>query len=413
MLQLIWNSIAYLGVPSSKDMAEHKHIVLVNGLSLVLILFISISISILAFFDSIPMAIIAPSVFYSASLILILWSNKHGKTKLARLGFVSFSVAYVVFNSLLIGVEFQFQLFLLVEILAIFFVFPASETRRMLVTAGIVFAVFLFFQVMPEHQFNQFQTGKADHNLPAYPKIILTNVAILLYAFAFYIQRTFRTADRILAAEREKSERLLRNILPDSIATQLKEQHTVIAERFDECTVLFSDLVGFTSIVRSMPAVQVVSVLNEIFSAFDDLTDRYQLEKIKTIGDAYMVVSGLPEPDTNHAEKMAQFAIDMMHTIQLYRDQTGLPLELRIGINSGDAVAGVIGKRKFNYDLWGDSVNTASRMESHGLPGQIQVTETTYQLIKDKFLFKERGLIEVKGLGMINSYLLIEKQIEK
>ncbi|HNL70245.1 MAG TPA: adenylate/guanylate cyclase domain-containing protein, partial [Leptospiraceae bacterium] len=130
--------------------------------------------------------------------------------------------------------------------------------------------------------------------------------------------------------------------------------------------------------------------------------------KIKTIGDAYMIVGGLPEPDPHHAENVARFALEMLDVVRQYRQENGLPLELRIGINSGDAVAGVIGKKKFIYDLWGDSVNTASRMESHGLPGQIQVTESTYMLLKDKFQFSERGSMEVKGLGIVKSYLLME-----
>ena len=162
---------------------------------------------------------------------------------------------------------------------------------------------------------------------------------------------------------------------------------------------------------KSMPAVSVVSLLNEIFSRFDDLAEKYNLEKIKTIGDAYMVVGGLPEPDENHVEKIASFALEMLDVIRDYRQKNNVPLELRIGINSGAAVAGVIGKKKFIYDLWGDSVNTASRMESHGLPGQIQVSESTYIRIKHLFQFEDRGKMEVKGLGLVRSYLLTAKPI--
>jgi class 3 adenylate cyclase len=174
-----------------------------------------------------------------------------------------------------------------------------------------------------------------------------------------------------------QSQKLLLNILPESIVRKLRESPDTIAERFDHCTVLFSDIVGFTGIAKKMSAVEVVSLLNEIFSAFDDLAEQHGLEKIKTIGDAYMVVGGLPEPDAAHAEKVARFAIDMLGVVKRYRDENDVPLELRVGINTGAAVAGVIGKKKFIYDLWGDSVNTASRMESHGIPGQIQVTEST------------------------------------
>ncbi|HNN81168.1 MAG TPA: adenylate/guanylate cyclase domain-containing protein, partial [Leptospiraceae bacterium] len=148
---------------------------------------------------------------------------------------------------------------------------------------------------------------------------------------------------------------------------------------------------------------------NEIFSRFDDLAEKYKLEKIKTIGDAYMVVGGLPEPDEDHAKKVASFALEMLEIINDYRKEKNIPIEVRIGINSGAAVAGVIGKKKFIYDLWGDSVNTASRMESHGVPGHIQVSESTYRHLKDLFQFKDRGVLEVKGLGAVQSYLLTAK----
>ena len=194
-------------------------------------------------------------------------------------------------------------------------------------------------------------------------------------------------------------------VAPVTIAFQAPNMNA-IAERFENCTILFSDIVGFTELSKELSAVEVVGMLNEIFSAFDDLAEKYELEKIKTIGDAYMVVGGLPEPHDEHAERVARFALEMMEIVRGFREKGHYPLELRIGIATGDAVAGVIGKKKFVYDLWGSSVNTASRMESHGLPGQIQVTESTYELLKGKFTLEERGIVDVKGLGEVRSYLL-------
>ena len=169
--------------------------------------------------------------------------------------------------------------------------------------------------------------------------------AIILLGFAFYIHITFQKTESFMRLEHDKSEKLLQNILPLSIIKKLRDNPDTIAERFEDCTVLFSDIVGFTQMSKTMSAVSVVSLLNEIFSRFDDLAEKYNLEKIKTIGDAYMVVGGLPEPDENHVEKIASFALEMLDVIRDYRQKNNVPLELRIGINSGAAVAGVIGKK--------------------------------------------------------------------
>jgi class 3 adenylate cyclase len=407
MFQLLWNTIAYLGVPSAPDPSEHKHIILVNALCMVTITFTCINVPLLILFHRIPVIFAIPASIFSLSLFYVLLLNHRGKTRNARITFVTLSYALLVLNSILSRGEANYHYYFLVEMLAIFFVFPSREQKYMYPAASIVFTTFLIFQFLPAELLAYLSPVK-KFDFSAHRLTVSTSLGILLFAFAFYIQRIFRTADRILAAEKEKSEKLLLNILPGSIVAKLKERPDTIAERFEQCTVLFADLVGFTGIVKNMSAVDVVSLLNRIFSDFDDLADRYGLEKIKTIGDAYMVVGGLPDPDPAHAEKIARLALDMLEVIRRYRQQTDLPLELRIGINSGDAVAGVIGKRKFIFDLWGDSVNTASRMESHGVPGQIQVTETTYELIKTKFRFKERGMIEVKGLGTIRSYLLLD-----
>ena len=212
-----------------------------------------------------------------------------------------------------------------------------------------------------------------------------------------------------LAIQQEKAERLLKNILPEDIVSQLKDNYQTIANSFGEVTILFADIVGFTQISAQITPDQLVSLLNSIFSEFDLLTDQLGLEKIKTIGDAYMVVGGLPIPRTDHAEAIADFALEMQKIIGKFYQATGEQLEIRIGINTGPAVAGVIGLRKFVYDLWGDAVNTASRMESSGLPGKIQVSADTYEKLKGKYYLEKRGLIEVKGKGQMETFWLINK----
>lgn len=209
-----------------------------------------------------------------------------------------------------------------------------------------------------------------------------------------------------LQIEQEKSEKLLLNILPKPIADRLKRGAKTIADSFPEVTVLFSDLVGFTELSTSISPSELVEKLNEIFLAFDILTELHGLEKIKTIGDAYMLVGGLPTPRPDHVESVAEMAIDMFDAIERINGQSKGSFNIRVGIHTGPVVAGVIGKNKFNYDLWGDAVNVASRMESHGLPGHIQISEASYKHIKDKFIFERRGPIEIKGKGEMVTYFL-------
>ncbi|HIK33514.1 MAG TPA: response regulator [Oscillatoriales cyanobacterium M59_W2019_021] len=220
-----------------------------------------------------------------------------------------------------------------------------------------------------------------------------------------------------LSQEREKSERLLLSILPQPIAERLKQDPHTIADNFQDVSVLFADIVGFTQLWSRISPAELVELLNEIFSAFDRLADLHGLEKIKTIGDAYMVVGGLPIPRKDHAEAMADMALDMQKAIQEFNqgylhaspDADREPLSIRIGMNTGAVVAGVIGKNKFIYDLWGDTVNIASRMESHGIANAIQVTENTYDRLKDRYSFQKRGIIDVKGKGPMTTYLLIDR----
>lgn len=213
-----------------------------------------------------------------------------------------------------------------------------------------------------------------------------------------------------LHLEQEKSERLLLNILPAPIAHRLKEGEGIIADSFAEVTVLFADLVGFTLLAGGLPPRELVDSLNHIFSAFDGLVAEHGLEKIKTIGDSYMAVGGLPTPRPDHAEAAADIALAMLDEINRARADTGRPLHLRIGVATGPVVAGVIGTRKFSYDLWGDTVNIASRMESHGVADSIQVSPETYHRLREAYVLEERGEIEVKGKGKMKTYLLRGKR---
>jgi class 3 adenylate cyclase len=227
------------------------------------------------------------------------------------------------------------------------------------------------------------------------------------YVMLGYFVEQRERARRALEAERERSERLLLNILPGPIAERLKVGTGVIAEHYDAVSVLFADLVGFTERSVGMAADELVALLDEIFSAFDRLADAEGLEKIKTIGDAYMVAGGLPEPRPDHLRAVTNMALAMRDEIAAIAERTGQGwLALRIGIDMGPVVAGVIGRRKFIYDLWGDTVNTASRMESYGLPGEIQVTDRVAAALGPDFAVRSRGISDLKGKGPTATFLI-------
>ncbi len=214
----------------------------------------------------------------------------------------------------------------------------------------------------------------------------------------------------VLEGERNKSEDLLLNILPPSIAERLKWGETTIVDTFDSATVLFTDMVGFTKIASRVSAEELIDMLNRMFSEFDKLAEKHGVEKIKTIGDAYMAVAGVPIQSDYHAEAVADMALDIMLAIQDLAEKEHLPISIRAGIHTGYLTAGVIGEKKFAYDLWGDTVNTASRMESSGEPGRVQCSETTYNALKDLFDFEERGTIEVKGKGAMKTYFVLGRK---
>jgi adenylate cyclase len=238
----------------------------------------------------------------------------------------------------------------------------------------------------------------------------ILGTATILYVAMRYFQSQKERVMVALEAEQARSERLLLNILPVTIAERLKADQHNIADRHDEVTILFADLVDFTRISANMPADRLVALLNQVFSRFDQLTEMHGLEKIKTIGDAYMVVSGAPQTRQDHAQAMADLALEMMDVLREVSESAGVSLNMRIGMNSGPVIAGVIGSSKFSYDLWGDTVNVASRMEHLAAPGAILVTAETYQKLKRDFDLESVGKLDVKGKGAIAAYLLLRRK---
>lgn len=245
------------------------------------------------------------------------------------------------------------------------------------------------------------------------PQVILFFFVMNIGAISFigffilsYFVRQKNLFFELLKVEQEKSERLLLNVLPKEIAPILKDNTRTIANLHEQVTILFADVVGFTPLSVELTPTEMVELLNEVFTYFDALTEKYSAEKIRTIGDNYMVIAGAPRPCPDHAHQLARMALDMIAYIDSVQNPAGNRLKFRIGINSGPVVAGVIGKAKFQYDVWGDAVNIASRMESHGEPGKIQIGRTTYELIKEDFYCRHRGILDIKGKGQMETWFL-------
>jgi adenylate cyclase len=249
-------------------------------------------------------------------------------------------------------------------------------------------------------------------NLPGWftTTMLALNVVVggtIVFTLLALFAKQRRDALGALQIEQAKAENLLLNILPRSIADKLKERPQTIADQFSSASILFADVVDFTRQVEHLPPDQVVGMLDQLFGHFDTLVEKYGLEKIKTIGDAYMAAAGIPTPRPDHARAVALLALDMLHAMRSSDAVGNLGFELRVGINSGPVVAGVIGRKRFLYDLWGDAVNIASRMESHGMPGRIQISRATYELLKDEFECEPRGSVDVKGKGEMETWYLV------
>jgi class 3 adenylate cyclase len=409
MLKRCWNHLIGIGIDSQTPASETRQIVFLNAVVLLVLILVGQNI-VFGLIYNVPLALLLLFMAHGLCIgIVLLWN----KLRLYLLARVWFAVAATIFLSsyqVLMGTESRWDVFLVVCVFLQCLMFPATQRRWMV--AVMIFTGICFFAV--------------DFALNVPPKGLMQNLSasywsmekagnlvgflfcgIAMGSVAFQV---INRAERNLAIERDRSDRLLTNILPVPIAERLKQSHELIADDFAETTVLFADIVGFTRFTETVSPKQLISLLNLVFTKFDDLSQKHRAEKIKTIGDAYMAVAGVPIQSSNHAEQMAALALDMQQVIARHNRDTGQSLQIRIGLHSGPVVAGVIGKQKFAYDLWGDTVNTAARMESHGIPGEIQVTPETQALLKPNYNLEERGWIDIKGKGLLQVYLLKGKR---
>jgi len=353
----------------------------------------------------------ALQVAYALGYLPTLWLNQRSHRVAATTWLLLGSHLFAVSQVLVEGTGFDVHLFFMLHTMLPFLLYPPRHNVAMFTLsalAGIDMVVVIGFGDRLPH----LGPAIAPEQLRILRPILLGGLFATLAACAHYARRATLIAEAALDRAHQRSEELLLNILPPSIARRLKLNGGTIADGFAEVTVLFADIVGFTRLSARLPPERIVNMLNELFCRFDDLAGQLGLEKIKTIGDCYMVAGGLPELRADHAEAAAEMALAMLGIVAELADRTGETLSVRIGIHSGPVVAGVIGKRKFIYDLWGDTVNIASRMESHGVPGSIQLSGAARELLEGKYRLHHRGRIEVKGKGEMDTWLLEGRRLE-
>lgn len=404
----IWHTLLYVGIDENVNPSEVRYITLVNTLALVVSAFELTYVPI--FIHSLPQTksllfLFAVSGILNLAIVLLNYSRLY---LLARISFGVLALFLATACSVMLGRATFTHVYLLETIVVAFVIYPPREKAWMYAMVFLCSAAFLGLESWFAGHGALLSLGEELAALLTYSSLV--GSLVLMLAISYYSHRIINRSESRLEEERRKTEKLLLNILPHPIAKRLKAEPGYIADRFSEATILFADIGNFTELSQSMPPDDLVAMLNEVFSEFDVITERYGLEKIKTIGDAYMVAGGIPEPMEDHCEAIALMALDMQHIMEAKIRNTYQGLKLRIGIHCGPVVAGVIGRKKFIYDLWGDSVNTASRMESQGVDGSIQVSRAVYDKLKARFQFEHRGMINVKGKGEMTAYLLTGRQ---
>lgn len=332
--------------------------------------------------------------------------NRFGNV-IPALAFVGIAYASLTFVGTQIGTDSGVQFYFLVSASLAVLVLGVEHVKLagMVVSLGAALVIFLQFTVPQD-------TGIQPRW--ALDTAFVTTTAgacLLIFLTVWYAMREVSRAEAAMEVEYNRSEALLTNILPATIAAKLKDPaHGTIADRYDDAAILFADIAGYTEQASEIPPTELVRFLDRLYTTFDRLVDRHGLEKIKTTGDAYMVVSGVPTPRPDHIEAIADLALDLCRAVAELRDPRGKPVPMRMGIAAGPVVAGVVGARRFFYDVWGDAVNVASRMESTDIIGRIQVPQNVFERLRHDFVLEERGEIEVKGKGMMPTWFLVGRK---
>lgn len=332
--------------------------------------------------------------------------NRFGNV-IPALAFVGIAYSSLTFVGTQIGTDSGVQFYFLVSASLAVLVLGVEHVMLAGTVVGLGAALVIFLQFTVAHD-----TGIQPRW--ALDTAFVTTTAgacLLIFLTVWYAMREVSRAEAAMEVEYSRSEALLTNILPATVAAKLKDPaHGTIADRYDEAAILFADIAGYTEQSSEIPPTELVRFLDRLYTTFDRLVDRHGLEKIKTTGDSYMVVSGVPTPRPDHIEAIADLALDLCRSVAELRDPRGKPVPMRMGIAAGPVVAGVVGARRFFYDVWGDAVNVASRMESTDIIGRIQVPENVFERLRHDFVLEERGEIEVKGKGMMRTWFLVGRK---
>ena len=402
-VQRLFGRLIRIGRDPAMAPSEARYVVLSNIIAMLGVAFTLGFAPVLLFSGSLVFP--ALQVAYALGYLPTLWFNHRGHHVAATTWLLLGGHLLVVSQVLVEGTGFDVHLFFMLHTMLPFLLYGPRHSAVMFTLSALAGVDLVLVVSLGDH-LPHIGPVIAPDNLRILRPIMLGGLFATLAACAHYARRATLIAEAALDRAHQRSEELLLNILPPSIATRLKFSGGTIADGFAGVTVLFADIVGFTRLSSRLPPERIVEVLNELFCKFDDLAGHFGLEKIKTIGDCYMVAGGLPEPRADHAEAVAEMGLAMLGIVAELAARWGEAMSIRIGIHSGPVVAGVIGKRKFIYDLWGDTVNIASRMESHGIPGTIQMSAASRQLLDGKYRLRHRGMIDVKGKGEMETWLL-------
>ena len=404
-LKHYWHLVTRIGVLEDDSYSEGRRVILSNEIALFGFITPLLYNLFYALYDlQLLLAPIAVNFIGSCVCLSVFWLNRKQKRLIAKYVITLSPNIQIFLLTYFLSTATGMHLLHIMMISFVMFLF-SNQSRAQIalnVFVPVTLYVYSFFMFTPDSS-----PIVLNANILVFLYIAISiTVFMLVMVFFVLFYREIDITERLLEHEHERSEKLLLSILPDEIAQKLKDEPGTIAEEFSSVTILFADIVGFTQIAASTSPNRLVEVLNSIFSEFDRLVDKYELEKIKTIGDAYMVAGGIPTPTDDHIKKMAHLALDMLRIVPRFKfDNT--PLEVRVGFHTGSVIAGVIGEKKFSYDIWGEAVNFASRLESHSDNGKIHVSEQVYAALKDEFMFQSRGKTNIKGIGSVESYYLI------
>ena len=408
ILTRFWFRYQRFGINEKLLPKEARYVRALNGMVLIVtgLLWIQLPFAI---------TLLPESRYILASFILwpIFWQvipllNHLGKYTAARLFFSFSTLLLIAFDALQLGPSTENHLFMMSVFLGGFIIYPPREMRWLILVIVLSSAALIGLEWF-------YQVHGALVTFPLeFVRITrwssMSALFLIVLAITAYHYKLITDAERNLELEHQRSEGLLLNILPASIAERLKNKEKPIADQIDDASVLFADLIGFTELADKIPHERVVELLDKLFSEFDRIASKHGLEKIKTIGDSYMVAGGVPQPLPGHHSAVAACALEMLEYMSGRPAPEALNLGIRIGIHTGPVVAGVICEKKFAYDVWGDTVNTASRMESHGVPNRIQVSAAFYEQTRNLFQYESRGFVHIKGKGKLETYLIVSKR---